>query len=71
MTVYSSNHLDLEEKADLEVIRLDYSLKRKITRNDWLLSASSQSLRLILSLRMNSKFITLRPTYVPGILWLV
>ena len=35
----------------LEVIQLEYSLKLKIKRNDW--SASNQSLRLILSLRMN------------------
>ena len=48
----------------LEVIKLEYSLKLKIKRNDWLLadvSASSQSLRFILSLRMNSSFITSGP----------
>ena len=44
----------------------EYSLKLKIKRNDWLLacghvSSSSQSLRSILSLRMNSSFITSRP----------
>ena len=66
-----------------EVIKLEYSLRIKITRNDWLLSdtsqaqnkaqllaacghvsASSQSLRFILSLRMNSSFITSRPCFV-------
>ena len=43
----------------LEVINLS-----TFKRNDWLLadtSASSQSLRFIFSLRMNSSFITLRP----------
>ena len=44
--------------SGLEVIKLEYSLKLKIKRNDWLLadnvSTSSQSLRFILSLRMNS-----------------
>ena len=48
----------------LEVIKLEYSLRLKIKRNDWMLadtSASSQSLRFILSLRMNSSFITSRP----------
>ena len=48
----------------LEVIKLQFSLKLKIKHNDWLLgdvSASSQSLRFILSLRMNSSFITSRP----------
>ena len=34
----------------LEVIKLEYSLRLKIKRNDWLL-ASSQSLRFILSVR--------------------
>ena len=51
----------------LDVIKLEYSLRLKIKRNDWLLadtcpqaanhcalfSTSSQSLRFILSLRMN------------------
>ena len=48
-----------------EVIKLEYSLKLKIKHNDWLLedmcAASSQSLRFILSLRMNSSFITSGP----------
>ena len=71
-------------RAGPQVIKLEYSLKLKIKRNDWLLvdrcpqaanhcalflrlaacgqvSASSQSLRFILSLRMNSSFITLEP----------
>ena len=40
-----------------EVIKLEYSLRLKIKHNDWLLvSASSQSLCFILSLRMNSSF---------------
>ena len=50
--------------SGLEVIKLEYRLRLKIKRNDWLLadtSASSQSLRFISSLRMNSSFITLRP----------
>ena len=45
---------------DLKVIKLEHSLRLKIKRNDWLLadmSASSQSLHFILSLRMNSSFI--------------
>ena len=52
----------------LEVIKLEYSFKLKIKRNDWLhadtcplVSAGSQSLRFILNLRMNSSFITSRP----------
>ena len=59
----------------LEVIKLEYSLRLRIKCNDWLLadtcpqaanhcahvSASSQSLRFIFSLRMNSSFITSRP----------
>ena len=54
-------------KPCLEVIIFEYSLKLKIKRIDWLLadtchvSASSQSLRFILSLKMNSSFITSRP----------
>ena len=46
-----------------EVIKLDFILKLKIKRNDWLLdvSASSQSLRFILSLRLYSSFIILGP----------
>ena len=50
--------------SGLEVIKLEYSLKLIIKCNDRLLadvSASSQSLRFILSLRMNSSFITSRP----------
>ena len=49
------------------VIKLEYSLKLKIKRNDWLLadvghvSANSQSLCFILSLRMNLGFITSGP----------
>ena len=55
--------LDSSAEPGLEVIKLEYSLKLKIKRNDWLLavSASSQLLRFILSPRMNSSFITLRP----------
>ena len=56
-----------------EVIKPEYSLKLKIKCNDWLLadmSASSQSLCFILSLRMNLSFITLGPgwdqTHDPG-----
>ena len=48
----------------LEVIKLEFILRPKIKRNDWLLadtSTSSQSFRFILSLRMNSSFITSRP----------
>ena len=57
-------------KTGLKVIKLGYSLRLKIKRNDWLLadnylqaelSASSQSLSFILSLRINSNFITSRP----------
>ena len=48
------------KRSGLEIIKLEYSLKLKIKRNDWLL-ASSQSLRFILSLKMNSSFITSRP----------
>ena len=58
----------LSLKTGLEVIILEYSLRLKIKGNDWLLadrcwfvSPSSQSLRFILSLRMNSNFITSRP----------
>ena len=43
----------------LEVIKLEYSLKLKIKRNDWLL-ADSKLMRFILSLRMNSSFKTSR-----------
>ena len=46
----------------LEVIKLEFILRLKIKRNDWLL-ASSQSLRSILSLRMFSGFITSRLVY--------
>ena len=43
-------------------MKLEYRLRLKIKRNDWLLvDTSSQSLRFILSLRMNSSFITSRP----------
>ena len=42
----------------LEVKKLEYSLKLKIKRNDWLLMDTS--LRFILSLRINSSFITSR-----------
>ena len=42
----------------LDVIKLEYILKLKIKRNDWL---HSQPLHFILSLRMNSSFIALRP----------
>ena len=50
----------------LDVIKLEFILRLKIKRNDWLLadtcvSAISQSLRFILSLRMNSCFISSRP----------
>ena len=48
-----------------EVIKLEFILKLKIKRNDWLLaghgSASSHSLRFILSFRLNSSFITSGP----------
>ena len=47
-----------------DVIKLEYSLKLKIKRKNWLLSdliESSQSLRLFLSLRVYSSFITSRP----------
>ena len=47
----------------LEVIKLEYSLSLKIKPNDWHVSASSQSLRSLLSLRMNSSFISLRPGF--------
>ena len=48
----------------LEVIKLEFILRLKIKRNDWLLadtSACSQSLHFILSLRLCSSFITSRP----------
>ena len=47
----------------LEVIKLEYSLRLKIKRYDCSghVSTSSQSLRFILSMRMNSSFITSRP----------
>ena len=51
-------------RPGLKVIKLEYSLRLKIKRNDWLLadmSASIQSLHFILSLRMNLSFITSRP----------
>ena len=62
-------------RPGLKVINLEFILKLKIKRNDWLLadmcpqvanhcayvSASSQSLRFILSMRMISSFITLGP----------
>ena len=44
-----------------EVIKLEFILRLEIKRNDWLLAASSQSLRFILSLRLYSSFITSRP----------
>ena len=53
----------LFEKAlqpGLEVVKFEYSLKLKIKCTDWL-PASSQSLHFILSLRINSSFITSRP----------
>ena len=54
--------------AGLEVIKLECSLKLIIKRIDWLLADTcpqfSQSLRFILSLRMNSSFITSRPVDV-------
>ena len=54
-----------EQIASLEVIKLEFFLKLKIKRNDWLLVdtclQANQSLRLILSLRLYSSFITLRP----------
>ena len=54
----------------LKVIKPEYIFRLKIKHNDWLLaemcpqahvSASSQWLCFILSLRMNSSFITSRP----------
>ena len=49
-------------RTDLEVIKLESSLRLKIKRNDGLLAdASSQSVPFILSLRTNSSFITSRP----------
>ena len=57
-------HLSSFPSTGLEVIKLEVILRLKIKRNDWLLadmSASSQSLRLILNLRLFSSFITLRP----------
>ena len=46
----------------LEVVKLQFILKLKIKRNDWLLAdASNQSMRFILSLRLYSSFITSRP----------
>ena len=52
----------LQTTPGLEVINLEAILRLKIKRNEWLLvSASSQSLRVIMSLRMNSSFITARP----------
>ena len=47
------------KRANLKVIKLEYILKLKIKRNNWLL-ASSQSLCFILSIRMYSSFITSR-----------
>ena len=35
---YFSNHLSGKERAGLEVIILEYSLRLKIKRNDWLLA---------------------------------
>ena len=49
----------LDQYPGLEVINLENSLRLKIKPNDWLLAC--QSLRFILSLRMNSSFITSRP----------
>ena len=51
-------------RSGLKVIKLEYILRLKIKRNDWLIAdtcLSSQSLHFILSLRMNSRFITSRP----------
>ena len=48
----------------LEVIKLEFILTHKIKRNDWQLadtSASSKSLRIILSMRLYSSCITSRP----------
>ena len=44
----------------LEVIKLEFNLKLKIKRNDWLLA---ESLCFNLSLRMDSSFITSRPGF--------
>ena len=43
----------------LEVIKLEYRLN--IKPNDWLLADTRQSLHFVLSLRINSSFITSRP----------
>ena len=55
------NSLEDDPRPGLEVIKLEHSLRLKIKLKEWMLadvSASSQSLRFILSLRMNSSFIT-------------
>ena len=48
-----------------EVINLEYSVKLKIMRNDWLLAdtcpQAANHCPLFLSLRMNTSFITSRP----------
>ena len=53
------------ERTGLEVIKLEFILKLKIKRNDWLLAdmcpQSTKLLRFILSLRLYSSFITSRP----------
>ena len=59
--------------SGLEVIKLEFSLKLKIKRNDWLLAGTypqaALSLRFILSLRLNSSFITSRPGSAGQLTW--
>ena len=64
----------MSKRPGLKVIKLEFILKLKIKCNDWLLadtlaarghvSASSQALHFILSLRLYSSFITSRPGLV-------
>ena len=54
----------------LEVIKLEFILRLKIKRNDWLLAdvRKHQSLCFILSLRLYSSLITSRPDMGPNCL---
>ena len=56
----------MADSPGLEVIKPEYSFRLKIRRNDWLLAdmcPQAANHCAILSLRMNSSFITSRPGF--------
>ena len=61
MSFLFCNHLAEDERAGLEVIKLEFILKLKYSTMIGCLRTSSQILRFILSLKLYSSFITLRP----------